>query len=213
MEKRLTILLCLISFFACGQTLQIRYEDVQGKELGRQTFYSVLRNKNYVIGQNKEGTVYRLIPDRERKTRISDYPKLIELLNRELDLSLDAGQPLFIYYYPGPDAMNSNGTDAGLLTFKHETDQFEKELKKKVNGQNLMLFGKESPGVYSNHPLIPWKKDPGDEIKKRFFPDYHYQYASFVLLFPDGDCYIYLGEFSYDKVFDYIRLRNKDLKK
>lgn len=209
MKRQLIILLYLISLFAYAQPLKIRYEDVQGKELGRHTFYSVLHTKDYVVGQNEEGTVYRLVPGRERQVHINDYDLLIDKLNKQLNLSLDASRPLFILYYPGLDEMNSNASAKSDPGFRKEIDQFEKQLLKKINGQNLMLFKKESPTVYGNHPIIPWKKDPDDEIKKRFFPDFHYQHSSFVLLFPDGDCYVYLGEFSYQQVFDYIKVRNK----
>lgn len=51
---------------------------------------------------------------------------------------------------------------------------------------------------------MPWKKDPNNEIEKRFFSEYHYWYSSFVIIFPNGDYNVYLGEFSYKKVFEYV---------
>lgn len=144
-----------------------------------------MQGKEILVGQNDEGTVYRLIKEREKSGKISDYKEVIKSLNSSLSINLDYKKPLFIYYYPGPDATNisKNPNPNGSEIFRDETDIFENKFQKDINGQTLFLYKKESKNVYNNHKYKPWKKDPNNEIEKRFFSEYHYQYASFVIIF------------------------------
>lgn len=200
------LLFIIFPFISLAQTSKITYLDFDGKELSYNQFYKI-QSKGILVGQNDEGSVYRLIKEREKSGKINDYKELVNSLNNSLLTNLDFEKPLFIYFYSGPDATNisKNPNADGSKIFKDETVIFENKLIKEINGQTLFLFKKESKNVYNNHEYITWRKDPNNEIEKRFFSEYHYQYASFVIIFPNGDYNVYLGEFSYSKVFDYVK--------
>lgn len=214
MRKIVYFLFTLLPFVSAAQT-NIKYLDVDGKEIGLQQFQQIQAKNGYTVGQNDAGNVYRLIKDRERKGKITDYKQLISSVNTELNLNLSAAKPLFVYYSPGPDVTNTTNrliTDEELESTKLEALSFEKKLQKEVDGQVLYVFKKPSQFAYESNKRINWRKDPKNEFEKRFFSEYHYQYASFVLIFPNGDYNVYLGEFSYSKVFDYVKNWKKNNK-
>lgn len=200
------LLFILFPLISLAQTPKIKYLDFEGKEISYSQFNKI-QSKGILVGQNDDGTIYRLIKEREKSGKINDYKELINYLNNSLSTNLDFKNPIFIYYYPGPDATNisKNPNPDGSKIFRNDTDIFENKFQKAINGQTLFLYKKESKNVYSNHEYMPWKKDPNNEIEKRFFSEYHYQYASFVIIFPNGEYNAYLGEFSYDYVFDYVK--------
>lgn len=206
MKKLKLLLFIIFPLISLAQAPKIKYLDFEGKEISYSKFNKI-QSKGILVGQNDDGTTYRLIKDREKSGKINDYKELINSLNNSLSTNLDFKKPLFIYYYPGPDATNisKNPNPNGSQIFKDETDVFENKFKETIDGQTLFLYKKESKNVYSNHKYMTWKKDPNNEIEKRFFSEYHYQYASFVVIFPNGDYNAYLGEFSYDYVFDYVK--------
>ncbi|WKW46641.1 hypothetical protein P3875_00750 [Myroides sp. JBRI-B21084] len=205
--KNFTFLLLLIFPVLCfAQKSKISYLNFDGKEISYYEFQKY-HNKGVLVGQNDDGTVYRLIKNREKSGKIKDYTELVIYLNNNLKTQLDFKKPLFIYYYPGPDVTNiSRNPDLnGLQIFKDETNVFENKLQKTINGQTLFVFKKESTNVYEGNKFIDWKKDPNHEIEKRFFSEFHHQFASFVIIFPNGDYNAYFGEFSYNQVFDYVK--------
>lgn len=207
MKKIVYFLFTLVPVIAIAQK-NIKYLDVEGKEITRQKFYHVQTKNGYTVGQNDDGNIYRLIKDREGKGKINDYTELINLINAELKLNLSAAKPLFICYSPGPDVSNTTNrliTEQELESSEREVRSFEKKIQKEIDGQVLYVFKKPSQFVYEDNKSVNWRKDPKGEIEKRFFSHYHYWYASFVMLFPTGDYYLYLGEFSYNYVFDYIK--------
>lgn len=214
MKKTFTLFIAFIPIFLNAQNNKIKYLDIEGKEVDKELFYKTQISKGCTVGQNDEGTIYRLIADREKKGKINDYKELINLINSKLGQNLSSNQPLFVYYYPGPDITNNStsSSEEANLDFKSSTDKFQHKLQKEINAQTLFVYKKASGKVYENHPIIPWKKDPNGEFEKRFFPDYHYWYASFVIIFPNGDYNTYLGEFSYDQVFEYIKKWKKNNK-
>jgi len=206
MKKFKLLLFIIFPLISLAQAPKIKYHDFDGTEISYSKFKQI-QSKGILVGQNDDGTIYRLIKEREKSGKINDYKELISSLNNSLSTNLDFKKPLFIYYYPGPDATNisKNPNPNGSHIFKDETDIFENKFKETIDGQTLFLYKKESKNVYNNHKYMPWKKDPNNEIEKRFFSEYHYQYASFVVIFPNGDYNAYLGEFSYDYVFDYVK--------
>lgn len=207
------LLFFIFPLISLAQTSKIKYLDFDGKEISYNQFYKI-QSKGVLVGQNEEGTTFKLIKERESKGKINDYKELINSLNSSLSTNLSSEKPLFIYYYPGPDVSNisNNPNPNGSKIFKEETDAFENKLNKTIEGQTLFLYKKESRNVYKNHEYMPWKKDPKGEIEKRFFTNYHYWYASFVIIFPNGEYNAYYGEFSYDQVFDYIKQWKKSNK-
>lgn len=212
MKKTFLLLLVFLPLLATSQT-QKKYFNFDGKEISYSKFNEI-QSKGVLVGQNEEGTTFKLIKERESKGKINDYKELINSLNSSLSTNLSSEKPLFIYYYPGPDVSNisKNPNPNGSKIFKESTDAFEDKLNKTIEGQTLFLYKKESRNVYKNHEYMPWKKDPKGEIEIRFFADYHYWYASFVIIFPNGDYNAYYGEFSYNKVFDYIKQWKKNNK-
>lgn len=201
------LLLIIFPFISLAQTSKITYLDFDGKELSYNQFYKI-QSKGILVGQNDEGSVYRLIKEREKSGKINDYKELISFLNTSLKTNYDSTKPIYICYSPGPDILNTTSriiSEEELDSGQQDHLNFKRKLEKEINGQVLNVFKKPSQFVYEGIKGIAWKKDPNNEIEKRFFSEYHYQYASFVIIFPNGDYNVYLGEFSYNKVFDYVK--------
>lgn len=197
----------IFPLISLAQTSKIKYLDFDGKEISYSQFYKI-QSKGILVGQNDDGSVYRLIKEREKSGKINDYKELITFLNTSLKTNYDSTRPIYICYSPGPDILNTTNriiSEEELDSSKQNRINFKNKLEKEINGQVLNVFKKPSQFVYEGIKGIDWRKDPNNEIEKRFFSEYHYQYASFVIIFPNGDYNVYLGEFSYNKVFDYVK--------
>ena len=71
--KNLKLLLFIIfPFISLAQTSKITYLDFDGKELSYNQFYKI-QSKGILVGQNDEGSVYRLIKEREKQTLTHVY--------------------------------------------------------------------------------------------------------------------------------------------
>lgn len=201
------LLLILFPLISLAQTLKIKYIDFDGKEISYSQFKEI-QSKGILVGQNDDGTIYRLIKEREKSGKINDYKELITFLNTSLKTNYDSTKPIYICYSPGPDVSNTTNrliSEQELDSSEQEHVKFKNKLEKEINGQVLNVFKKPSQFVYAEDKRINWKKDPNNEIEKRFFSEYHYWHSSFVIIFPNGDYNAYLGEFSYNKVFDYVK--------
>jgi len=201
------LLFIIFPLISLAQTSKIKYLDFDGKEISYNQFYKI-QSKGILVGQNDDGSIYRLIKEREKSGKINDYKELISLINSELNLNYDYNLPLFICYSPGPDVSNTTNrliSEQELDSAQQDHIKFKNKLEKEINGQVLNVFKKTSQFVYEGNKRIDWKKDPNNEIEKRFFSEYHYWHSSFVIIFPNGDYNAYLGEFSYNKVFDYVK--------
>lgn len=213
MKKTVLLLLTFLPLLATSQT-QKKYFNFDGKEISYSKFNEI-QSKGVLVGQNEEGTSYHLIKERESKGKINDYKELLNSLNSSLSINLSSEKPLFIHYSPGPDVANTTNrlvSNEDLEATKNDVELFNKKIQKEVNGQTLNVFKTPSQFVYEGNKYITWYKDPKGEIEKRFFADYHYWYASFVIIFPNGDYNAYYGEFSYNQVFDYIKQWKKNNK-
>lgn len=216
MNKIISAILFVLPLFIKAQSTKITYVNHKGNEVSELAFFNTRVIENCVVGQNENGTKLTLIKNREKTGTLNDYVELVNLINKELNLNLKDSQPLFVCFSPGPDRSNTSSTEISDKDLDHsykEYQNFEKKLKKEINGQILNVFKKESQFVYENNTRTNWHKDPDNEFEKRFFSDFHYWHSSFVLLYPDGSYYLYFGEFSYDKVFDYIKNKKKNGKK
>lgn len=201
------LLFIIFPLISLSQTSKIKYLDFDGKEISNSQFKKI-QSKGILVGQNDDGSVYRLIKEREKSGKINDYKELITFLNSSLKTNYDSTKPIYICYSPGPDISNTTNrliSDEELDSGQQDHLNFKKKLEKEINGQVLHVFKKPSQFVYEGNKRIDWKKDPNNEIEKRFFSEYHYWHSSFVIIFPNGDYNVYLGEFSYNKVFDYVK--------
>lgn len=207
MKKFKLLLFIIFPLISLAQTPQIKYLDFEGKEISYSQFNKI-QSKGILVGQNDDGTIYRLIKEREKSGKINDYKELISFVNASLKTNYDSTKPIYICYSPGPDILNTTNriiSEEELDSGQQDHIKFKNKLDKEINGQVLNVFKKESQFVYEGNRKIDWKKDPNNEIEKRFFSEYHYQHASFVIIFPNGEYNVYLGEFSYNKVFDYVK--------
>lgn len=207
MKKFKLLLFIIFPLISLAQKTKMKYHDFDGKEISYSQFNQI-QSKGILVGQNDDGTMYRLIKDREKSGKINDYKELISFLNASLKTSYDSTKPIFICYSPGPDVSNTTNriiSDQELDSSQQNDQEFKNKLKKEINGQVLNVFKKPSQFVYEGNKRIDWKKDPNNEIEKRFFSEYHYWHSSFVIIFPNGDYNVYLGEFSYNKVFEYVK--------
>lgn len=207
MKKFKLLLFFIFPLISLAQKPKIKYHDFDGKEISYSQFNQI-QSKGILVGQNDDGTIYRLIKDREKSGKINDYKELISSLNASLKNNYDSTKPIFICYSPGSDVSNTTNrliSDQELDSTQQNDQEFKNKLKKEINGQVLNVFKKPSQFVYEGNKRIDWKKDPNNEIEKRFFSEYHYWHSSFVIIFPNGDYNVYLGEFSYNKVFEYIK--------
>ena len=156
-----------------------------------------------------------MIKDREKSGKINDYKELINFVNNELNLNLTADKPLFSQHSPGPDVNNTTtrsiSTDE-LDAIKNSAITFEKNCKKKLTDK-FCKFLKNLRNLHMRviNKLIG-KKMQIVHLKNDFFSEYHYWHSSFVILFPNGNNNVYLGEFSYDKAFDYVKNWKKKTK-
>ena len=207
MKKFKLLLFIIFPLISLAQTSKIKYLDFDGKEINYSQFNRI-QSKGILVGQSDDGTIYRLIKEREKSGKINDYKELINYLNSSLKINYDSTKPIFICYSPGPDISNTTNrliSDEELDSGQQDHLNFKKKLEKEINGQVLHVFKKPSQFVYEGNKRIDWRKDPNNEIEKRFFSEYHYWHSSFVIIFPNGDYNVYLGEFSYNKVFDYVK--------
>lgn len=207
MKKFKLLLFIIFPLISLAQTPKIKYLDFDGKEINYSQFHEI-QSKGILVGQNDDGTIYRLIKEREKSGKINDYKELITFLNTSLKPNYDFTKPIYICYSPGPDISNTTNrliSDEELDSSQQDYLNFKRKLEKEINGQVLNVFKKPSQFVYEGNKRIDWRKDPNNEIEKRFFSEYHYWHSSFVIIFPNGDYNVYLGEFSYNKVFDYIK--------
>ena len=207
MKKFKLLLFIIFPLISLAQTSKIKYLDFDGKEISYSQFKEI-QSKGILVGQNDDGTIYRLIKEREKSGKINDYKEVINFLNTSLKTNYDSTKPIYICYSPGPDISNTTNrliSDEELDSSQQDHLNFKKKLEKEINGQVLHVFKKPSQFVYEGNKRIDWKKDPNNEIEKRFFSEYHYWHSSFVIIFPNGDYNVYLGEFSYNKVFDYVK--------
>ncbi len=207
MKKFKLLLFIIFPLISLAQTPKIKYLDFDGKEISNSQFKQI-QSKGILVGQNDDGTIYRLIKEREKSGKINDYKELISFLNASLKTNYDSTKPIFICYSPGPDISNTTNrliSDEELDSSQQDYFKFKNKVEKEINGQVLNVFKKPSQFVYEGNKRIDWKKDPNNEIEKRFFSEYHYRHSSFVIIFPNGDYNAYLGEFSYNKVFDYVK--------
>lgn len=207
MKKFKLLLFIIFPLISLAQTSKNKYLDFDGTEINYSQFNRI-QSKGILVGQNDDGTIYRLIKEREKSGKINDYKEVITFLNTSLKTNYDSTKPIYICYSPGPDISNTTNrliSDEELDSSQQDYLNFKRKLEKEVNGQVLHVFKKPSQFVYEGNKRIDWKKDPNNEIEKRFFSEYHYWHSSFVIIFPNGDYNVYLGEFSYNKVFDYVK--------
>lgn len=207
MKKFKLLLFTIIPLISLAQTSKNKYLDFDGTEINYSQFNRI-QSKGILVGQNDDETIYRLIKEREKSGKINDYKELITFLNTWLKTNYDFTKPIYICYSPGPDISNTTNrliSDEELDSSQQDYLNFKRKLEKEINGQVLNVFKKPSQFVYEGNKRIDWRKDPNNEIEKRFFSEYHYWHSSFVIIFPNGDYNVYLGEFSYNKVFDYIK--------
>jgi len=207
MKKFKFLLFIIFPLISLAQTPKIKYHDFDGKEISYSKFNKI-QSKGILVGQNDDGTIYRLVKEREKSGKINDYKELISFVNASLKTNYDYTKPIYIRYSPGPDVSNTTNrliSEQELDSGQQDHIKFKNKLEKEINGQVLNVLKKPSQFVYEGIKGIDWKKDPNNEIEKRFFSEYHYWHSSFVIIFPNGDYNAYLGEFSYDYVFDYVK--------
>jgi|GEM_PF-5259221 len=83
MKKFKLLLFILFPLISLVQTPKIKYHDFDGTEISYSKFKQI-QSKGILVGQNDDGTIYRLVKEREKSGKINDYKELITFLNTSL---------------------------------------------------------------------------------------------------------------------------------
>ena len=202
MNRILLLFTCLLtSTLASAQ--DIKFYDVDGRELNRETFLKKTIDTRQYLGisfQDGRTTISKLIRREKIGKLTTDSTKLVYNVLEQSTGSQLNGKLLTLNYHPGPDPCNSTGTfDKGFLREKFNT------YLKRVRSISAQFFiYSNSQGLERYEGIIDWLPDPGHLIQNTFFK-HHYPCGSYVIINPNGDYYAYYGEYSLDHVIKNAR--------
>ncbi|KIA82581.1 hypothetical protein OA84_10495 [Kaistella solincola] len=197
MKKKLSIFLCgvLMVGFSSAQKKQMKYFDEDYVQIPKKEFKKRRATFNYLDLPGNSPDERKLVY-RENAGQINSRPALQALLEKELNLQLDAEKPLVIIFHPGKDRCNSTGSSTPEdIRFRYL--QLEKAVMETAQTKPIYIYKNKSELKTSS--VNTWYQDPKATIEKLFFKE-HYPCGSFVVISKNGDFISYFGEYSYSQV-------------
>lgn len=196
MKFRSLAIIILFSTFIYSQN---KYFDDNDKEISKTEFLNwSLKNSQFKVYNDSLGTG-KIISEREEVGTLFSE-KIIQTINKNLNLNLDKNKPLVITFYPGKDPCNSSGYATPKSAHQWNMELIEKS--NKITSTNFLFIYKSKEGLKSLKKDI-WYKDPKQLIELNFFK-YHYPCSSYVIIF--NDKYIsYFGEFNKESVLTNLK--------
>lgn len=108
---------------------------------------------------------------------------------------------IIINYYPGMDYCNSSGHKSNsYISAKYQN--YERRINRVNNVKQFFVF--TSKVGTEKYGKLKWVEDKNALIESVYFP-LHYPCGSFVLIDPNGNCYIYKGEYNIDDIFELLK--------
>lgn len=183
----LQIILILLSHSLFSQTI---FFDENNNVISKEEFRNrKIKNEEFKVYNDSLKTA-KIVSNRSEMGEI-DSEKLINDLNKLLNLEINKDKPTIIIFYPGKDRCNSSGTTTDKILFLAFKEREEKV--NKIRSSNFIYVYKNTKGIKAIK-TIAWRKDPKNIIENTFF-NYHYPCSSYAILYKNK--YIdHLGEFS-----------------
>jgi len=210
MKKVLLTFIIGILIFSCSATKtgkeKTRYFDENNVEISKSEFNKSRTNRNLIRIQNDSLNTITLTK-REVRGKINNKKELDDLLNRATNTNLDSTKPTVIIYYMGKDPYNSGGGFVDKQWMQNWKNDLENGLNQIAGVKPFYLY-KDYNGLKKHEGIIPWNKDPENQIAELFFK-HKYPWLSFVVISKNGDYISRFGEFTLDYVWEATQIMNK----
>ena len=171
MRKLIPTLIIGLLFYSCSSSKvennKTRYFNENNIEISKSEYNKSVTNRNLIRIQNDSLNTNRLTK-REIRGKINNKKKLDDLLNKVTNTNLDSTKPTVIIYYIGKDPYNSGGGFVDKQWMQNWKNDLETGLNQIAGIKPVYLY-KDYNGLKKHEGIIPWIKDPENQIAELFF--------------------------------------------
>ena len=203
--KLLPYLFLILAISCYGQRKKKYFFDAYGKQVTKTEFQSKINhayNLSYKV-ENDTAILSNIIVRRfngklDSATHHQLQQYLIKISGREIDTT----KIVVINYLSGLDKVYSKKDELAHGTI-YDSDYIP--VLNKI-AQNEQFWVNKYPENLDHHhgKTLNWHHDTDAFIEKTFFP-YHFNYGSVAIIHPNGNYFIYFGEYGKDEVWLHLK--------
>ena len=194
MKFKFILFLLVFSFHLSYSQKKKYYLDQYSKQITKREFnnFDNIPYEYIRIAYENDTAKVNKIEIREVKGKLdkNTHNAIIQFLARKDAKVVDDSKTIIINYYPGRDQCNSTGNPYYVIDLYKN---FLAEIKFDRN-VNQYFFYNSSDGLDFFQGYFNWLEDDDKLFEKQFFP-LHYPWGSYVIIYPNGDYYVYKGEY------------------
>jgi len=207
MKKILLLIIIGILFHSCSSSKQVtKYFNKNNIEISKTEFNKLRLNRNLVAIHNDSLNKTTLVNIKIRG-KLSNPKSLYYLIEKELKINIERTKPIVIIYYFNKDLYNSGGGFIEKQWIKNWRNKLEIGLYQIAGIKPIYLY-ENFQGLKKHEGIIPWKKDPKNEIGQLFFK-HKYPWLSFVVISKHGIYRGGFGEFPIDYIWKTTQIMNQ----
>jgi len=207
MKKILLSTIIGILFCSCSSSKQAtKYFNENNIEISKPKF-NKLRLNTKLLAVHNDSLNKTTLMSRETRGKLSNHESFYYLIEKELKLNIERTKPIVIIYYFNKDPYNSGGGFIDKQWIKNWKNKLEIGLNQIAGIKPIYLY-KNFQGLKKHEGIIPWKKDPKNEIGQLFFK-HEYPWLSFVVISKHGRYIGGFGEFPIEYIWKSTQIMNQ----
>ena len=203
MKKVLLILVTLSVFSSYSQEKQVRFYDINGKEITRDKFY---KNKDYSKNLDlyfeNDSIQYGLLIKRMNFGKLNkiQFGNLKKYINKLSNTKIDSTKNIVINYLSSLPKKSENSKSRATWNI------FDKDYLRKLHRiaeiQQFWINSPENDNLkYFHSNTIDFISDKDKLFEKMFFP-YQIYYGNYLIIKPNGLYVTYAGEYGKQSVWE-----------
>ena len=207
MKKILLSTLIATVFYSCSSSKESRkYFSENNIEISKSVFDKSRFDKN-LIAVKDDSLNREILTKRELRGKMNDLESFYNLLETDLNYKIDKTKPIVIIYYIDKDPYNSGGGFVDKKWIANWKNDLERGLNQIAGIKPIYLY-KKFQGLKQHEGIIPWQKDPENQVGQMFFK-HNYPWLSFVVISTEGNYISRFGEFTLDYVWEATQIMNE----
>jgi len=180
-----------------GAIKRALFYDEKGTRITKDKFYGSIDHKINIEGFTETDTVvsYKLYTRRNYAKISADNRKIIlDYLGEISEKQDDSTAITIVHFYSG-----LLGEPSDLLTHRVDLKRCVKKAPKDVKVQQYLVYRQVDGPNAPKAGKLGWVHDKEALIENTFTPT-HFNYGSFIIIMPNGQCYTYFGEYETERV-------------
>lgn len=165
------------------------------------------RLDNNLIAIQDDSLNRQILTRREIRGKVNNKESFDIMIEKELNFKLDKTKPTVIIYYIDKDPYNSGGGFVDKQWVKKWKKDLENGLYQIAEIKPIYLY-KNFNGLKKHKGIIPWKKDPDNQVAELFFK-HKYPWLSFLVISKNGDYISFFGEFTLNHLWEATKIMNQ----